>query len=225
MTAGYPNFERYVKSVHDANKKTAIQGNLPQGNFNFVSSVNASLDIVTKGDYGTGVTYTITIPHDRMLTDGSGLVNYIQSSALYLCPTVALPTTGVEVTSNDGTNGKSIDPGELSQILHDLTSGYNFGFINSRIIDPITGIAFGDEPSSQWFAHSSRDKLYEKLRPNNPYYNQYAKVISDASDGAVYGFPYSDAVEKVGLFTVEYPSTPPSKVTGWHIIIGPPASP
>ena len=222
---GYPTFEAYVKSVHDAHKVTAIKGNLGPGNFNFKSSVDDSLDIVTTGDYGTGVTYTITIPHDRMLTDGSGLFNYIQSSALYLCPTIAAPDTGVTVTSNDGTNGKSIDAAELAQVLHDLTSGYNFGFINSPTLDPVTNKPFGDEPSSDWFVHSTKDKLYKHLQPDHPYYNQYSEVIAAASHGSVYGFPYADAVPGVTLNTVQYPGTqPPSSVSGWHIVIGPPAS-
>ena len=222
---GYPTFEAYVKSVHDAHKVTAIKGNLGPGNFNFKSSVDDSLDIVTTGDYGTGVTYTITIPHDRMLTDGSGLFNYIQSSALYLCPTIAAPDTGVTVTSNDGTNGKSIDAAELAQVLHDLTSGYNFGFINSPTLDPVTNKPFGDEPSSDWFVHSTKDKLYKHLQPEHRYYNQYSEVISSASHGSVYGFPYADAVPGVTLNTVQYPGTqPPSSVSGWHIVIGPPAS-
>jgi hypothetical protein len=220
--AGYPNFEAYVKSVHDAHKVTVIKGTLPEGNFNFKSSVNDSLDIVTTGDYGTGVTYTLTIPHDQPLSDGSGLFNYIQSSALYLCPTLAKPDTGVTVTSSDGS---SMNPAELSQVLHDLTSGYNFGFIDSPVVDPVTKIPFGDEPSSEWFIHSNKDMLYEKLQPAHPYYNQFARVISKASHGSVYGFPYADAVHGVTLNTVQYPgTTPPSPVSGWHIVIGPPAS-
>jgi hypothetical protein len=219
---GYPSFQTYVKSVHDAHKKTSIQGKLGPGNFNFVSEVNDALDIVTTGDYGTGVTYTIKMPHDHMLTDGSGLVNYIQSSALYLCPTLAQPDTGVTVTSS---NGSPMDPTELAQVLHDLTSGYNFGFINSATEDPVTKVPFGDEPSSNWFVHSTKDTLYQTLQPDHPYYNQYSEVISAASHGSVYGFPYADAVDGVTLNTVEYPgTTPPSPVTGWHIVIGPPAS-
>ena len=221
---GYPTFEAYVKSVHDAHKVTVIKGTLGPGNFNFKSTVNDSLDIVTTGDYGTGVTYTITIPHDRMLTDGSGLFNYIQSSALYLCPTVATPETGVTVTSSDGTDGKSINAAELAQVLHDLTSGYNFGFINSPVMDPATNIPFGDEPSSEWFVHSTKDSLYKKLQPGHPFYNQYSEVISLASHGSVYGFPYADAVHGVTLNTVQFPDTvPPSPITGWRIVIGPPA--
>lgn len=222
---GYPTFEAYVKSVHDANKVTTIKGNLGPGNFNFKSLVNDSLDIVTTGNYGTGVTYTITIPHDRVLKDGSGLTDYVQSSALYLCPTIAAPDTGVTVTSNDGTNGKSINAAELAQVLHDLTSGYNFGFINSPTLDPVTNKPFGDEPSSDWFVHTNKDMLYKHLQPAHPYYNQYSEVISSASHGSVYGFPYADAVPGVTLNTVQYPGTQPaSPVTGWHIVIGPPAS-
>ena len=129
-----------------------------------------------------------------MLTDGSGLVEYVRTSALYLCPTLAIPESGVTVTSNDGTNGKSIDPTELAQMLHDVISGYNFGFINSATLDPVTNVPFGDEPSSAWFADSNKDVVYKKLQPAHPYYNQYAEVISSASHGSVYGFPYADAV-------------------------------
>jgi hypothetical protein len=219
---GYPTFADYVKSVHDAHKVTEIKGKLPAGNFNFKSSVNDSLDIVTTGDYGTGVTYTLTIPHDQPLTDGSGLINYTQSSALYLCPTLAAKDTGVTVTSTDGS---PMDPAELAQVLHDLTSGYNFGFINSAVVDPVTNVPFGDEPSSEWFIHSTKDQLYEKLQPAHPFYNRFSKVISDASHGSVYGFPYADAVPGVTLNTVEYPgTTPASPVSGWRIVIGPPPS-
>lgn len=220
--ASYPSFDAYVKSVRAARKKTSIQGKLGPGNFNFVSEVNDALDIVTTGDYGTGVTYSITIPHDYKLTDGSGLVNYTQSSALYFCPTAATPGTGVKVTSS---NGSAMDPAELAQVLHDLTSGYNFGFINSPVLDPVTQVPFGDEASSNWFAHSTKDTLYQNLQPDHPYYNQYSEVISVASHGSVYGFPYADAVHGVTLNTVVYPGTnPPSPVSGWRIVIGPPAS-
>ena len=100
-----------------------------------------------------------------MLTDGSGLVNYIQSSAIYLCPTLAQADTGVTVTSS---KGSPMDPAELAQVLHDLTSGYNF---------------------------------------------------------RLYGFPYADAAHGVTFNTVEYAGTnPPSRVTSWHIVIGPPAN-
>jgi len=219
---GYQSFQAYVKSVHDAHKKTTIQGKLGPGDFNFVSEVNDALDIVTTGNYGTGVTYTITIPHDHMLTDGSGLIDHVQSSALYLCPTLAQPDTGVTVTS---TNGSLMDPAELAQVLHDLTSGYNFGFINSATMDEVTHVPFGDEPSSNWFVHSTKDTLYKALQPDHPYYNQYSEVISAASHGSVYGFPYADAVPGVTLNTVEYPGTnPASPISSWHIVIGPPAS-
>jgi hypothetical protein len=39
------------------------------------------------------------------------------------------------------------------------------------------------------------------------HYNQYSEVISLASHGSVYGFPYADAVPGVTLNTVEYPGT------------------
>jgi hypothetical protein len=228
---GYQSFQNYVRSIYQANVKTYIQGSVTvEGNvtyhYNFTSVVNAAGDIVTTGNYVTnGATYTITIPHDYALTDGSGLTNYTQSSALYFCPTLAdSPTTntGVTVTSSDGS---TINPPVLAQVLHDLCSGYNFGFINSRTADPKTHIPFGAEPSYLWFTHATTSMLYSGLQPNHPYYNQYAQLIASASSGTAYGFPYADAVAGVTLNTVQYPgTTPPTPVTGWNIIIGAPTA-
>jgi hypothetical protein len=63
------------------------------------------------------------------------------------------------------------------------------------------------------------------FRRGTPYYNQYSEVISVTSHGSVYAFPHANAVHGVTLNTVEYPGTqPPSPVSGWHIVISPPAS-
>jgi hypothetical protein len=220
---GYQSFQNYVRSINQANVKTYIQGSLAvAGNitsYNFTSVVNSAGDIVTTGNYVTnGAIYTITIPHDYPLTDGSGLTNYTQSSALYFCPTVANSTTGVTVTSSDGS---TMNAAVLAQVLHDLCSGYNFGFVNSRTPDPKTHIAFGAEPSYLWFVHATTGMLYSGLQPNHPYYNQFAQLIAAASNGTAYGFPYADAVPGVTLNTVQYPgTTPPTPITAWNITIG-----
>jgi len=221
---GYQSFQNYVRSVFQANVKTYIQGSVTvAGNvtyyYNFTSLANSAGDIVTAGNYVTnGATYTITIPHDYPLSDGSGLTNYIQSSALYFCPTVAEPTTGVTVTSSDGS---AINAAVLAQVLHDLCCGYNFGFINSRTPDPKTHLPFGAEPSYLWFTHATASTLYSGLQPNHPYYNRYAQLIASASNGTAYGFPYADAVAGVTLNTVQYPgTTPPTPVSAWNITIG-----
>jgi hypothetical protein len=213
---GYQSFQNYVRSINQANVKTYIQGSLAvAGNitsYNFTSVVNSAGDIVTTGNYVTnGAIYTITIPHDYPLTDGSGLTNYTQSSALYFCPTVANSTTGVTVTSSDGS---TMNAAVLAQVLHDLCSGYNFGFVNSRTPDPKTHIAFGAEPSYLWFVHATTGMLYSGLQPNHPYYNQFAQLIAAASNGTAYGFPYAYAVPGVTLNTVQYPgTTPPTPIT------------
>ena len=243
---GYPSFHNYVNSIYLANNSTTISGTIQETinsitntvAYNFVSTVNSSLDIVTQGTYTytpsngdpstTSIPYTITIPHDYVLTDGSGITNYTQSSALYFCPSTALGapiagTTNFNTTDTGVTvsNASTIDPYILAQVLHDLTSGYNFGFINSATVDPHTSKAFGTEASSVWFQNAVTSVAYEGLQPNNPYYNQYANLIDQASQGTCYGFPYADAIPGVTLNTVQYPATqPPTPVTGWNILIG-----
>ncbi len=148
--------------------------------FDFVSVVNSTGDIVTTGTYtGSAATYTITIPHDYDMTDGSGLRNYIQSSALYLCSTAettdAAPT-GVYVTSSDNS---AINVPVLAQVCHDLTTGYNYGFVNSQVLDPVTHQPFGQEPSKLWWSNATPTQIFAGLQPDVPgrdsFYNRYAR--------------------------------------------------
>jgi len=140
---------------------------------------------------------------------------------MYFCPAGA--NAGVIVTSSDGS---TMDSSELAQVLHDLCTGYNFGFVNSPVLDPVTHVAFGTESSKLWFKDATAATVYSGLQPSHPYYNQYAALISAASNGSCYGFPYADAVAGVTLDTVVYPGTKPSSnVTAWNIIIGDTAAP
>ena len=85
----FKNFQAYTQAVHASGQSTIISGVLGPGNFNFTLTVAANGDIVAVGNYGTGTTYTITIPADYALTDGSGLINYNQSSTIYFSPNSA----------------------------------------------------------------------------------------------------------------------------------------
>lgn len=106
----------------------------------------------------------------------------------------------------------------MSKVVHDLASGYNFGLIGSTVVDPATGLTFNDEGSEIWtfvwakltggatstvyngttFNSSTLGvmPLFEALQEDNPYYNQWAKLIYDSSASA-YGGTYSDYLQTV----------------------------
>ena len=211
---GFKNFQAYTQAVHASGQSTIISGVLGPGNFNFTLTVAANGDIVAVGNYGTGTTYTITIPADYALTDGSGLINYNQSSTIYFSPNSAGGFPGVVVSPN------TMDAGELAQVLQNIWVGFNFGFINSATLDPKTNVPFGQESSDKWTANGTINTLFDKLQPNQPYYNQYAKLLAESSNYTVYGFPYSDDIGKVTLSTVQTPAPDNIPVTAWNILIG-----
>ena len=219
---GFPSFQAYVQAQYQARATAQISGKLNGVSYSFTGTADASGDIIVTGVY-SGVTYTITLQPDAPLTDGSGLTNYIQSWNIYSCPGAG---DGIVTTGSDGTSstaGNSSLPSNVqTQILHDLWCGYNFGFIGSAALDPATKVAFGNETSSLWFKNATPAPLYSGLQPNHPYYNQYSALISAASNGSAYGFPYADAVPGVTLFDVSYPGPPAIPVTAWNISIGDP---
>ena len=211
---GFPSFQAYVQSQYQAGATAQIKGSINGSTYIFTVTADSAGDLIATGSYGTGATYTITVPADAPLTDGSGLTNYVQSWTIYSCTNGA-----VVVTSSDGS---TINASVLTQVMHDLASGYNFGFVNSPTIDPVTHVAFGTETSNLWFKDATPATLYAGLQPVHPYYNQYSALISGASNGTVYGFPYADAVPGVTLDTVVVTGSPSQNVTAWNIIIGDP---
>jgi hypothetical protein len=225
IIGGFPSFQAYVQAQYQSGATMQIAQKLNGVSYTFTGTADASGDIIITGVY-SGVTYTITLQPDAPLTDGSGLVNYIQSWNIYSCPGAG---AGVVTTGSDGTSStagnSSLPTNVQTQILHDLWCGYNFGFIGSTVIDPVTHVAFGTETSSVWFKDSTPATLYAGLQPAHPYYNQYAALINSASNGSAYGFPYADAVAGVTLFDVSYPGSPAVPVTAWNIIVGDPVVP
>jgi hypothetical protein len=215
---GFPSFQAYVQAQHQAGATAQIKGSIRGSTYIFTVSADAAGNIIATGNYGTGATYTITLPADKVLTDGTGLTDYIQSWTIYSCP--GSVGDGVKVASSDGS---TINASVLTQVMHDLCCGYNFGFVNSPTIDPVTHVAFGTETSNLWFKDATPATLYAGLQPAHPYYNQYSALISSASNGSIYGFPYADAVPGVTLDTVIVTGSPSQNVTAWNIIIGDPA--
>jgi hypothetical protein len=222
---GFPTFGAYVHAQYLSGATVQINEKLNGVSYSFTGTADASDAIIVSGVY-SGVTYTITLQPDAPLTDGSGLTNYIQTWNIYSCPGAGdgIVTTGSDGTSSTAGNS-SLPTNVQTQILHDLWCGYNFGFVGSTVIDPVTKVAFGTEATSVWFKDATPATLYAGLQPSHPYYNQYAALINSASNGSAYGFPYADAVPGVTLFDVSVPGSPAVPVTAWNIIIGDQSTP
>ncbi|HEY5744185.1 MAG TPA: beta-1,3-glucanase family protein [Terrimicrobiaceae bacterium] len=73
--------------------------------------------------------------------------------------------------------------------MRDVLAGFNLGFVGSSVTNPHTGQPFGNGPSSSWQNTETR-LAYAGAQPSQPFYNQYANVIAQASDS--YGFPFTD---------------------------------
>lgn len=89
--------------------------------------------------------------------------------------------------SVDGGTPHHNDNTVYATALRDYLAALNFGFVASKTIDPATGVAFGDEPSDQWW---KSPQAFNFLQPEKPFYNEWAKVVHDNSQS--YGTPYSD---------------------------------
>jgi YD repeat-containing protein len=92
----------------------------------------------------------------------------------------------------DGVTKHVGDNDVYSAIVRDVLSGFAIGFVGSSVIDPVTGKAFKDEQSKNWFAQTSL--AFSAVEPDSPYYNAYAEIFYLYSNS--YGFPFSDRLHK-----------------------------
>ncbi len=80
-------------------------------------------------------------------------------------------------------------------ISGDVWSGFNIGAIGSTTpVSSGSSILVGGLPSSQWF-RLPVSGFFDGLQPDNPYYNQWAKTLSEYSQA--YNFAYSDRFSPV----------------------------
>ena len=110
----------------------------------------------------------------------------------------------------------------FNNTIGEITTGLLGGFYNSDY--QVNGVALKNMPSNQWWSLNPI-VAYQKIQPQNPYYNPYAGVIFGTSGNTVYGVPYSDRFGTgPDVNAVNYPS--PGGVTYyvnyWKIGIGAP---
>jgi hypothetical protein len=77
-------------------------------------------------------------------------------------------------------------------VVRDILTGFALGFVGSPTIDPNTGIAFEDEPSSAWWLSS---QAFDFLQSDPAFYDQYAAYLAQVS--TAYGYPFSDRWQAV----------------------------
>lgn len=181
----YLPFDDYVADVKAAAQSTLIAGQYsgPGGTprkttqvYTFTASFAGNGDLVMTGGSqtpgGVGTNHTVVI-------GSSDLVYNIYANN---------PPYTV-----DGSGGSFADNDVYSALVRDVLAGFAIGYIGSSVPDPVTGVAFKDEASSNWFSEL-QPLAFSGVQTNMPYYNQYAEVFWKYSD--TYGFPFSDRLHK-----------------------------
>lgn len=88
--------------------------------------------------------------------------------------------------------------------IGEITTGLLGGFYNSDY--QVNGVALKNMPSHQWWSLNPI-VAYQKIQPQNPYYNPYSGVIFNTSGNTVYGVPYTDRFGTgPDVNSVNYPS-------------------
>ncbi|MFP9115895.1 hypothetical protein ACLI1A_18285 [Flavobacterium sp. RHBU_3] len=86
-------------------------------------------------------------------------------------------------------------------ITGDLLGGFNIGAIGSTV--KVDNKEVGTLPSSEWY-NIPQSNMFSNLQPNNPFYNQYAEVLSKTTEA--YNFPYTDRIKDSGVLVSLNPS-------------------
>lgn len=93
----------------------------------------------------------------------------------------------------DDTESSFADNDVYAAVVRDVLSGFAIGFVGSAVINPVSGVAFGEDISSNWYA-AIQHMAFSDVQPHQPFYNAYAEAFWRYSD--TYGFPFSDRLNK-----------------------------
>ncbi len=85
-----------------------------------------------------------------------------------------------------------------ARLIGDLSTGFAYGFVGSWVKNPATGNFFKDDSSLNWFAKTQTLALTE-LQPDKPFYSEFENIIFQESKATVYGYPYSDRLQKYAV--------------------------
>jgi len=116
-------------------------------------------------------------------------------------------------TINGVPNGSMADNDVYSAVVRDVFAGFACGYIGSTAIDQVTGLAFQNEASSNWF-YTAQTQAFSDVQTTLPNYNGYGEAFWRYSD--VYGFPFSDR-----LFSAVQANLDPSKMDTLEVIVSP----
>lgn len=104
--------------------------------------------------------------------------------------------------------------------VRDFLAGLNYGYVGSDVVNPNDplGRTYGESPSQYWGSLNLVTtaeqifKGFDEVQPDHPYYNSWAKVIHDYSEGRAYGFSYDDTFAHVGLGAVQDGGVPVARL-------------
>ena len=116
-------------------------------------------------------------------------------------------------TINGMPGGSMADNDVYSAAVRDVFAGFACGFIGSTAIDQVTGLAFQNEASSNWF-FTSQTQAFSDVQTTLPYYNGYGEAYWRYSD--VYGFPFADR-----LYSAVQANLDPARVDTLEITVRP----
>lgn len=196
----YPSFAAYIANIQARAVVTNVVGHYngvgnPQGAGQQAQSYNYSMTIDSSGAMVlTGTNSLAPSTQHTIRVAGADL-----SAALYSTnPAYTVdgnatspytdPNTGVKQPYAIGNNDV------FATAIRDALSGFDFGFVGSTAIDPLTGVALGSEASDKWYLPSPTrfQNAFGYAQSNPQFYNQYAAVI--ASNSGSYGFPFTDLI-------------------------------
>jgi len=178
----YPPFDGYLNSVIASGNPIFIQdlysgtGGPPETttqNYTFTNTFDSGGNLIMNGG-GTvvGINHTIVISNDVLAYN-----IYANNPDYYV----------------DGVAASFADNNVYSAPVRDILAGFAIGYVNSSIIDPVTGVAFKDEFSKYWYA-DDQPLAFSDVQPSNEFFNGYAEIFWKYSDS--YGFPFSDRLHK-----------------------------
>jgi hypothetical protein len=103
--------------------------------------------------------------------------------------------------------------------VRDFLAGLNYGYIGSSVMNPnAPGLTYGESASQFWGGTNLITNLpqvfqaFSEVQPEDLFFNQWAEVVHDFSDGQVYGFAYDDTFAPVSIGVVQQGSTPVARL-------------
>lgn len=103
--------------------------------------------------------------------------------------------------------------------VRDFLAGLNYGYIGSSVMNPNTpGLTYGESASQFWGGTNLITNLpqvfqaFSEVQPEDLFFNQWAEVVHDFSDGQVYGFAYDDTFAPVSINVVQQGDIPVARL-------------